>query len=1337
MIDPPVPGADVTPRYRAFISYSHTDARWARRLSRALEGYRLPATLVGTSSRAGRTLERGLGKVFRDRDELRASSSLTDSLRGALARSDHLIVICSPASATSSYVQEEIVGFARGGRRECIHALIVAGEPHASREPARSGEECLPPALRFEVDASGAVTDRLVEEPLAADARKGRDGARRAILKVIASLIDVDFDLLYRRDRRRRRQQQGALGALGVGVLAVVGVLGWQAWTGNREAAERGRRNRHDAYVAALNLAEQAHRDRDPARVLERLAEQQPADGQEDVREFAWHRLWRLYHGERTTLLLNASVDENTHVAVSADGATVAAAFDGTVRLYDATTGQELHQLEAHGGEDVTGLAFALDGNTLVTAGESTVRLWDARAGRALRVLRQDHPAGALFLSADGTRAATAAFEAPFVVWDLARGQSAVVESLGTRGSASAVLLPDDGAVAIAYERSLVFHDTATGELLSEHRSDRQWRLAAAALSPDGRTIALAFDGGASEVRLFDRETAREGRALTVAGTEGNSVLDVAFSADGGTVVLATGDPGWSPRQVSRVVGWDVASGRPRFALGEDETGFANLMAFAPDGRTFATASADYGIRLWDAASGVLRNLLGHHGDRVWQVAFSGDGGTLATMSADGTVRVWNARPAPDVLPIPYRGPEITAVAFSRDGARIATGDANGVLAIHAAGEVAPVATVEAHTDGIAHIAFSPDGRLLASSARDGSVTLRDAATLAERASLRGQAGYGSALHFGGVSLVHFARQGGVIANGPGLVHGWTMASGRVGAGWTQPANVLAVSADGRRSVTIGGFEDGSGHCDVRVRGVGAGASRLLTRCGGSAPTLTLAALSDDGRYLAVGGPDLGVPRPDDASRAMSGVLLYDLEAGRAPVVLELDVRFTTDAALAGLVFSPDGRTLATASLAADSVRQDAGGIAFTFWSVPDGARLETLVERHDAVCNGSGGTSCARELRFSRDGSALLFLRGVRLPQLGATEIVRYDRASGERRAHTVPGRIDRLELAGGGTTFATITVGGDAPVLWDAVGLRPTGHVGERRAHVESLAFRDDTTVLAATIQADDIIEPAVKLWNMMTGEEVGSPGDATSASSVALSADGRVVAVQSQDRLLIRELEGWRQLAAFEATSRVDPLGHRTGRPALTRDGRLVATMTGDSVMLWDVVAGSARRLTGEVFAAFSADGRNGATIGECSVLHVVDTATGRERATIDLDRCIDVAVFSPDGGTILTATRGGADYADARLWRVDSGQLLARLDGYVADNAVVAFSPDGRTLAAAGVDGAIDLWNPENGRRLFTLRAGQPITALAFSPAGSTLAAVSGDHVRLWRTRPPSP
>ena len=89
--------AEAAPRYEAFISYRHAseDAAAARRVQRALEGFRIPRTL----RRGG---GRSLGKLFRDADELPASSSLTDEISRALRDSRYLIVICSPDTPSSS-----------------------------------------------------------------------------------------------------------------------------------------------------------------------------------------------------------------------------------------------------------------------------------------------------------------------------------------------------------------------------------------------------------------------------------------------------------------------------------------------------------------------------------------------------------------------------------------------------------------------------------------------------------------------------------------------------------------------------------------------------------------------------------------------------------------------------------------------------------------------------------------------------------------------------------------------------------------------------------------------------------------------------------------------------------------------------------------------------------------------------------------------------------------------------------------------------------------------------------------------------------------------------------
>ena len=89
-------------KYRAFISYSHSDSRIARRLHRWLESYRMPARLVGRSSPLG-TVPGRLHPIFRDREELPTSADLGEQIGSALRGSETLIVICSPRSAASQW----------------------------------------------------------------------------------------------------------------------------------------------------------------------------------------------------------------------------------------------------------------------------------------------------------------------------------------------------------------------------------------------------------------------------------------------------------------------------------------------------------------------------------------------------------------------------------------------------------------------------------------------------------------------------------------------------------------------------------------------------------------------------------------------------------------------------------------------------------------------------------------------------------------------------------------------------------------------------------------------------------------------------------------------------------------------------------------------------------------------------------------------------------------------------------------------------------------------------------------------------------------------------------
>ncbi|WP_449427729.1 TIR domain-containing protein [Rhodanobacter umsongensis] len=237
-------------RYRAFISYSHQDKSWADWLHKVLETYAIPKRLVGQVTAAGVVPAR-LAPIFRDRDELASATDLGRQVNEALAQSADLIVICSPHSASSPWVNAEVLAFKRLGCSERIFCLIVDGEPNASDLPGREAEECFAPALRFRLDADGQPTTEHTE-PIAADARAGKDGKTNAKLKLIAGLLDLGFDALKRRELQRRTRRMAALATLALVVMAVTTALAIAALIARHaavvssQAAERRQKQAED-----------------------------------------------------------------------------------------------------------------------------------------------------------------------------------------------------------------------------------------------------------------------------------------------------------------------------------------------------------------------------------------------------------------------------------------------------------------------------------------------------------------------------------------------------------------------------------------------------------------------------------------------------------------------------------------------------------------------------------------------------------------------------------------------------------------------------------------------------------------------------------------------------------------------------------------------------------------------------------------------------------------------------------------------------------------------------------------------------------------------------------
>ncbi len=226
-------------KFKAFVSYSHADEAWGGWLQRSLERFRAPGSLASLLEAQGKSPR--LAPVFRDREDLPVAGSLNTAIQAALAESEFQIVLCSPNSAKSRWVNEEIKLFHKLHGPSRVFALIVDGEPNAINIPGREEEECFPPALRFVLDADGNLTGTPAET-LAADARKGRDGRRYAVLKVAAGMLGVGLDDLVRRDAARKaRQAWTVAGASVAGMAATIALSLYSVAKSNEATIMRGK----------------------------------------------------------------------------------------------------------------------------------------------------------------------------------------------------------------------------------------------------------------------------------------------------------------------------------------------------------------------------------------------------------------------------------------------------------------------------------------------------------------------------------------------------------------------------------------------------------------------------------------------------------------------------------------------------------------------------------------------------------------------------------------------------------------------------------------------------------------------------------------------------------------------------------------------------------------------------------------------------------------------------------------------------------------------------------------------------------------------------------------
>jgi RNA polymerase sigma factor (sigma-70 family) len=266
------------------------------------------------------------------------------------------------------------------------------------------------------------------------------------------------------------------------------------------------------------------------------------------------------------------------------------------------------------------------------------------------------------------------------------------------------------------------------------------------------------------------------------------------------------------------------------------------------------------------------------------------------------------------------------------------------------------------------------------------------------------------------------------------------------------------------------------------------------------------------------------------------------------------------------------------------------------------------------------------------------------------------------------------------------------------------------------------------------------AIELWDAETGRRRATlaqsklPGLAF--QQVVFSSDGKTIAATDSEDIGRDVVKLW-DAKTLELKQTLGPEVQLVC-VALSPDGKWVAAgnPARKVVYLWSAATGKVERSIKTEGAqpwsvVFSPDGKAlvvGGQTGGAGEVTVWEVGTGKLKHTLEAGKYVNKVAFSPEGRLVAAATGGET----VHVWDVEKGEEVLSLKGGSGWHNSVAFAPDGKVVAAGGSDGKVRLWDARTGELLATLRGhGAAVHSVAFSPDGKTLASTGQDQtLRLW-------
>jgi WD40 repeat protein len=479
--------------------------------------------------------------------------------------------------------------------------------------------------------------------------------------------------------------------------------------------------------------------------------------------------------------------------AFSPDGELVAAWSPREIKLWKATTGEEVRKLKDFKGR-LSAATFSPDGRTLAAAitkfsfknkrpdFKSEVRTWDVNTGAVKQVLPLTTQSISSLVFAlngrqlliSGTMSDEIRSFATLEVADLQSGSLGRVATRDEGNTSSLVLSPDGRMVAFQTDASSVrlvdteiwktkytFDETSDGSVINT--AGRRFLLSvksimALAFSADGKTVSGEIEQGG--IKLWDAQTGEVKKHL---GDHDDTGSMAVLSSDGTTLAEVGGED-------EKLRLWNIPTGEKKTT--PDNNGSASAIALSPDGRKLATAYPN-SIILLNTVTGQVIQKLDAPGSRIDCLTFAADGQTLATATDDGKIQTWDLVGGRVIRTIAGGG-KITTLRFAPGGRTLAAAAENGIVDLWDLQTGGLSLQLKKHSGAVNAIAFSVDGNWMATGGDDRSVIVWETATGKARRTLKG--------HDLTVTSLAFSPDGTLLASGAGnaSVVLWDLPSGKL-----------------------------------------------------------------------------------------------------------------------------------------------------------------------------------------------------------------------------------------------------------------------------------------------------------------------------------------------------------------------------------------------------------------------------------------------------------------------------------------------------------------------------------------------------------------------------